>query len=132
MAIPMPQRKNPQQEQFARAISSRIAGGQIKDKGPPTVRSWYLSISMAHTNRFYPFRSLLICENSEVLYRPSYTLKMSRLSHARYRSVIMCLARICALNVNPYQILFHPSLQDDCKCYCGWIRKGTKCLTKAY
>lgn len=38
MAIPMPQKKNPQQEQFARAISSRIAGGQIKDKGPPTVR----------------------------------------------------------------------------------------------
>ncbi|CDH49119.1 mus38-like protein [Lichtheimia corymbifera JMRC:FSU:9682] len=37
MAIPMPQRKNPQQEQFARAISSRIAGGQIKDKGPPTI-----------------------------------------------------------------------------------------------
>ncbi|KAG2226446.1 hypothetical protein INT45_000614 [Circinella minor] len=37
MAIPMPQRATPQQDAFARAVSSRVAGGQLRNKGPPLV-----------------------------------------------------------------------------------------------
>lgn len=46
----MPQKKNPQQEQFARVISSRIAGGQIKDKGPPTVSPLCFDKGVNHTD----------------------------------------------------------------------------------
>ncbi|KAI9243897.1 hypothetical protein BDA99DRAFT_448776 [Phascolomyces articulosus] len=37
MAIPMPQRATPQQDAFARAVSTRVAGGQLRSKGPPKV-----------------------------------------------------------------------------------------------
>ncbi|KAI9492695.1 hypothetical protein BDB00DRAFT_826788 [Zychaea mexicana] len=37
MAIPMPQRGTPQQDAFARAVSTRVAGGQLRTKGPPVV-----------------------------------------------------------------------------------------------
>ena len=41
MAIPMPQRATPQQDAFARAVSSRVAGGQLRNKGPPLVKFYY-------------------------------------------------------------------------------------------
>ncbi|KAI8149173.1 hypothetical protein BJV82DRAFT_209509 [Fennellomyces sp. T-0311] len=37
MAIPMPQKATPHQDAFARAVSTRVAGGQLAIKGPPAV-----------------------------------------------------------------------------------------------